>query len=482
MSTPSRSTAVPRERTGDEPGRDPRDAARDAPLAAGRFPPGFTFGAATASYQIEGAVRADGRGMSIWDRFSHVPGKVVGGDTGDVACDHYSRWASDLDLLVELGLDAYRFSIAWPRLYPSGRGALEPRGLGFYERLVDGCLERGLEPVATLYHWDLPDALESRGGWRSRDTAHAFADYAATVGERLGDRVKRIATFNEPWCSSVLGHLEGAHAPGRRSLDETLAVIHHQHLAHGLGVQALRAARDDAELGIVLNVHAVHPVDDTDESREAAARFDAFHNGAFTGPVFDGAYPGELVAALGERLPPDFEADLSTIHQPLDWWGLNYYKPCPVAASPGEAWPAARESDPAEDVPRTDIGWGIEAASFSALLVDLNARHALPPCYVTENGACYNDGPDADGEVRDDRRIDYLDSHLAALADAMDAGVEVRGYFAWSLLDNFEWAEGYAMRFGLVHVDYATQARTIKASGRWYGDFTTMARGNATGS
>ena len=460
------------------------------PLAAGRFPATFRFGAATAAYQIEGSVRAGGRGMSIWDRFSHAPGRVANGDTGDVACDHYERWAADLDLLVELGLDDYRFSIAWPRLFPDGRGALETRGLDFYERLVDGCLERGIVPVATLYHWDLPDALERRiGGWRARDTAHAFADYAATVAERLGDRIKRVATFNEPWCSAVLGHLHGVHAPGRTSLDETLAVIHHQHLAHGLGVQAMRASRADLELGVVLNAHAVRPASERDEDVAAAARFDAFHNGAFTGPLFDGRYPDELVDALGERLPDGFEEDLSTIRRPLDWWGLNYYKPARVADAPGTDasgadasgadWPAAAERDDATDVARTDIGWEIDPSAFTELLTTLDARHDLPPCYVTENGACYNHEPDGAGRVDDGPRIDYLDGHLAALADAIDAGVDVRGYFAWSLLDNFEWAEGYRMRFGIVHVDYATQARTIKASGQWYRDAVRAARADA---
>lgn len=481
MSTPSRtaSTAPAARASARDPADDDRrDHDPEAgPLARGRFPAAFRFGAATAAYQIEGAVRVGGRGLSIWDRYSHTPGKVADDDTGDVACDHHARWAADLDLLVELGLDAYRFSIAWPRLYPAGRGALEPRGLAFYERLVDGCLERGLEPVATLYHWDLPDALERRGGWRSRDTAHAFADYAAAVGTRLGDRVKRIATFNEPWCSSVLGHLHGVHAPGHRDLDETLAVIHHQHLAHGLGVQAMRAARGDLELGIVLNAHAVYPVDDRDENIRAAQRFDAFHNGAFLEPLFDGRYPAELVAALGERMPAEFEADCPTIRQPLDWWGLNYYKPTRTGDAPGTDWPMAEERDEGVELPRTDIGWEVEPVAFTTLLVDLHARHALPPCHVTENGACYNDVPDARGVVDDAARIRYLDGHLAALADALDAGVDVRGYFAWSLLDNFEWAEGYRMRFGLVHVDYGTQARTIKASGHWYRDFVEGARG-----
>ena len=457
----------------------PSPAPRHDPLAAGRFPPAFRFGAATAAYQIEGAVRADGRGMSIWDAFSHAPGNVVDGDTGDVACDHHARWAKDLDLLASLGLDDYRFSIAWPRLFPDGRGALETRGMDFYDRLVDGCLARGIAPVATLYHWDLPAALERTGGWRSRDTAHAFADYAEAVARRLGDRVTRIATFNEPWCSAVLGHLHGVHAPGRTDLDETLAVIHHQHLAHGLGVQAMRAATDGLELGIVLNAHAVRPADDTDESAAAAARFDAFHNGAFTGPLFDGTYPSELVDALGDRLPEHFEADLRDVRQPLDWWGLNFYKPTRVADAPDDGWPSARERDDATGVTRTDIGWEVDPAAFTELLVALDAKHALPPCFVTENGACYNDGPGADGQVHDESRIDYLDGHLAALADAIDAGVDVRGYFAWSLMDNFEWAEGYRMRFGIVHVDYATQARTVKDSGRWYADFVRRARRGA---
>ena len=459
----------------DSPPIASRDDALE-PLAAGRFPAAFRFGAATAAYQIEGAVREGGRGMSIWDRFSHAPGKVADGDTGDVACDHYHRLPADLDLLVELGLDDYRFSIAWPRVMPSGRGAVESRGLDFYERLVDGCLERGITPVATLYHWDLPDALDRAGGWRDRGTAEAFADYANVVVERLGDRVRRIATFNEPWCSAVLGHLVGVHAPGRTDLEETLAVIHHQNLAHGLGVQAMRASRSDLELGIVFNAHAAYPAEDTDASIAAAERFDAFHNGAFLGPVFDGAYPGAMVDALGDRMPEGFEGDLATIRQPLDWWGLNFYKPARIDAAPDAPWPHAAERDAPASVPRTDIGWEIEPASFTELLTRLDARHDLPPCFITENGACYNDGPGPDGRVRDAARIDYLDGHLAAVADAIDAGVDVRGYFVWSLMDNFEWAEGYRMRFGVVHVDYGTQARTVKDSGRWFRDFVRGAR------
>ena len=465
-----------------------------APLHT-RLPTDFTFGAATAAYQIEGAASEDGRKPSIWDAFSHAPGRVANGDTGDVACDHYHRVESDLDLARDLGLDAYRFSIAWPRVVPDGRGPTNARGLDFYDRLVDRCLERGLAPWPTLYHWDLPLALGERGGWTARGTGEAFADYASVVARRIGDRAAGLSTFNEPWCSALMGHLYGVFAPGERDLDRALAAVHHQHLGHGLAVQAVRAERAALPLGIVLNLQTVLPAGEDDEgNREAVDRHRDFHNGMFTGPLFEGRYPATVLAALGERLPARFEDDLATICQPLDWWGLNWYTPARVKDDPtvGTSPDEEAEDDPfvigakepfpgtvgvvPEGVARTDIGWEIAPDALGALLRELHAAHELPPCWITENGACFNTGPGADGTVADAARRDYLESHLHAVADAIEDGCDVRGYFAWSLMDNFEWAEGYRMRFGIVHVDYDTQARTVKDSGAWYRDLVNAHR------
>jgi len=448
-----------------------------------RFPATFTFGAATAAYQIEGAVAEDGRKPSIWDAFSHTPGRTADGDTGDVACDHYHRVGADLDIARDLGLDAYRFSVAWPRVVPDGAGATNMRGLDFYDRLVDACLERGLAPWPTLYHWDLPLALGERGGWTARATSEAFADYAAVVARRIGDRVAGMSTFNEPWCSALMGHLYGIFAPGERDLDRALAAVHHQHLGHGLAVQAARAERPSLPLGIVLNLKSVLPASDGEADRDAADRHRAFHNGLFTGPLFEGRYPGPVVAALGDRFPAGFEDDLRNIHQPLDWWGLNWYTPSRViddsdpdtGAATDAPFPATRETVPG-GAPLTDIGWEIAPDTLTGLLRELDETLELPPCWITENGACCNTGPDRDGRVDDAMRVDYLEAHLHAVADAIDAGCDIRGYFAWSLLDNFEWAEGYRMRFGLVHVDYPTQTRTVKASGERYREIVTAHR------
>jgi len=444
-----------------------------------RFPPDFRFGAATAAYQIEGAVHEDGRKPSIWDAFSNTPGRVANGDTGEHACDHYHRMESDLDLARDLGLDAYRFSIAWPRVVPDGRGPVNAKGLDFYERVVDGCLERGLEPCATLYHWDLPLSLGDAGGWCARMTAEAFADYAAIVARRLGDRINAVSTFNEPWCSALLGHLYGIHAPGDTDLDKALVAVHNQHLAHGLAVQAVRAERPTLSLGIVLNLQTIYPLSDDDSDREAAVRHRCFHNDMFTGPLFEGAYPEALIDALGDRLPPAWQADLTTIHQPLDWWGLNWYTPMRVTgdAQSTEPFPGTRSVVP-EHAERTDIGWEIAPSALCELLLELDSSLQLPPCWITENGACVNVVADAAGLVNDTTRVTYLDDHLGAVADAIDGGCDIRGYFAWSLMDNFEWAEGYTMRFGIVHVDYDTQVRTPKSSAKAYSAMIRAHRDN----
>ncbi|ASJ73026.1 GH1 family beta-glucosidase [Granulosicoccus antarcticus] len=442
-----------------------------------RFPEEFIFGVATAAYQIEGAVLEDGRGTSIWDTFSHTPGRVLNGDTGDVACDHYHRWKSDLDLMVELGVDAYRFSISWPRLYPQGGGQLNQRGLSFYDRLIDGCLERGLQAYPTLYHWDLPQALADKGGWSNRSTADAFARYAEKIMDKFGDRISAVSTFNEPWCSSILSHLLGIHAPGEKNLDAALAVLHGQHRAHGLAVQAMRASRSSVPLGIVLNLQSLYPATDTDRDQEATQRHETFHNGMFLDPLFKGEYPEDAMRHLGDRMPDGWHDDLATIAQPLDYWGLNYYTPFHIAdaSSPQADYPATVQIDK-PDVPRTDIGWEVDGSTFYDLLVDINARYTLPPCYITENGAAYNHDI-VKGVIADQPRIDYLHQHLEGLLAAMRDGVDVRGYFAWSLMDNFEWAEGYDMRFGLIHVDYATQERTFKQSALWYQSLLQQHRG-----
>lgn len=437
-----------------------------------QFPDEFIFGVATAAYQIEGAVLEDGRGTSIWDTFSHTPGRTHNGDTGDVACDHYHRWASDLDLMVELGVDAYRFSIAWPRLFPQGRGQLNKRGLAFYDRLIDGCLERGLQAYPTLYHWDLPQALADKGGWGNRSTADAFAHYGATIMDHFGDRITAMTTFNEPWCSSILSHLLGVHAPGEKNMDAALAVLHGQHRAHGLAIQAMRAARSSVPLGIVLNLQSLYPATNSDSDREATQRHDTFHNEMFLDPLFKGHYPAQAIRHLEDRMPAQWQDDLTTIAQPLDYWGLNYYTPFHIADADLEKsdYPATVHVDK-PDVPRTDIGWEIDSSTFYDLLVDINERYTLPPCYITENGAAYNQDI-VNGVIADQPRIDYLRQHLASISTAIQEGVDIRGYFAWSLMDNFEWAEGFKMRFGLIHVDYATQKRTIKQSGHWFRELT----------
>lgn len=433
----------------------------------GPFPEHFLFGVATAAYQIEGAHDKDGRKPSIWDAFSHVPGRVVNRDTGNVACDHYHLWRSDLDLIKSMNMDAYRFSIAWPRIIPEGTGAVNKAGLAFYDQLIDGCLERGIKPVATLYHWDLPLQLQGHGGWTRAHTAHAFADYAKIISQYFGDRLASITTLNEPWCSSILSYLYGIHAPGETSIDATVAVVHNQHLGHGLGVQAIRAEQPDLPVGIALNIHSVYPATNKRQDTDAAAHFFDFHNGIFLDPLFRGSYPDSFINALEKSLPDNWQNDLNTINQPLDFWGLNYYTPARVQHDPQSSYPFCQQLPPPETCEITDIGWEIEPSAFSDLITKLYAEYDLPDCYITENGACYNDESIA-GEVKDDKRTNYLALHLEALLSVIDDGLPIKGYFAWSLMDNFEWAEGYTMRFGLVHVDYETQQRTIKNSGHWY--------------
>jgi beta-glucosidase len=439
-----------------------------------RFPRDFVWGTATSAFQIEGATDEGGRGPSIWDAFCAQPGRVLGGHDGRDACDHVHRWPADLDLVAGMNLDAYRFSIAWPRVQPTGRGRANEAGLDFYDRLVDGMVARGLAPYATLYHWDLPQALEERGGWRARDTAFAFADYAQLVADRLGDRVVSFATLNEPWCSAHLGYATGEHAPGLRDLGASLQVAHHLLFAHGLGMAALRAGAPRARHGIVLNLYPAYPASDRDEDVAAAGRQHLFQNRWYLDPLLRGRYPAEAWSGYGDLVPEVRDGDLATISAPLDLLGVNYYSRAVVADAPDRPYPRTRPVEGADDV--TAMGWEIYPAGLRDLLTDLHASDRLPDVYITENGAAFDDRVDGRGAVPDPERIRYLEGHLAALAEAIEDGVPVRGYFAWSLLDNFEWAWGYARRFGLVHVDFDTQVRTPKASARWYADFVAAQR------
>jgi beta-glucosidase len=433
----------------------------DAAMAEEKgFPADFVWGASTSAYQIEGAVDADGRGKSIWDVFCHTPGKVKNGDTGDVACDHYHRWREDIDLLVRGGFPAYRFSTSWPRILPAGEGAIEQRGLDFYNRLVDDLLARGIAPWLCLYHWDLPQALQDKGGWLDRNIADKFADYARVVAERLGDRVKHWAMFNEPNVHAIFGHGFGNHAPGVSGLPHMLAAIHHQNLAAGRALQALRAERADLQLGTVTSVQPTRPSSDNPRDRAAVARFDGIWNGSIIDPLFKGNYP----AAVADDFAPLVAAgDLATIKQKVDFLGVNYYAPMYVSDQPENLFGAWFGAVPA-GTRFTDMGWPVDAGGLVETLVRLRDEYGNPDVYVTENGACYNDRPDANGTVQDDDRVTFLREHLGAARAAIAAGVKLRGYFVWSLLDNFEWGEGYGRRFGIVRVDFATQQRTPKAS------------------
>ena len=437
------------------------------------FGPGFRWGVATAAYQIEGAADEDGRGLSVWDTFSAEPGRVRDGDTGAVACDHYHRYAEDVALMRDLGVDTYRFAFAWPRVVPDGRGPVNAKGLDFYDGLVDALCEAGIEPCPTLFHWDTPQALEDVGGWTVRDTADRFADYASVLGERFSDRISRWATLNEPMVVTLYGHALGMHAPGLALMFGALPVAHHLLLGHGKAVAALRAAGAE-QVGIVNNLSPVWPTTDSDADRDAATLYDDLVHRLFTDPVLLGRYPDSLV----ELLPQEhLDGDLATISAPLDWLGVNHYFPAVVgAAAEGAELPF--DLGLADEYPTTDFGWPVVPEAFGELLRSLPERYgdALPPLYVTENGCSYATGPGADGAVHDTERITYLDGYLRALREARAGGVDVRGYYLWSLLDNFEWAEGYSQRFGIVHVDFATQRRTPKDSFHWYRDVITANR------
>jgi len=428
-----------------------------------RFPTTFVWGVASSAFQIEGASTADGKGPSIWDEFCGLPGVIADGSDGRIACDHYNRLESDLDLIAALGVGAYRFSISWPRIQPTGSGDVVVPGIDFYNRLIDGLLERDIEPFATLYHWDLPATLQRKhNGWADRDTAHRFAEYAAVVAERLGDRVRSFATHNEPWVTATLGYETGHFAPGIKDRAVAMQASHHLLLSHGLAAKAMRSARSNLDVGIVLNLSPVYSASDSPADRNLAAREDGLLVRWYMDALLRGKYPADILEYLAADAPRVKDGDAQLIAEPLDFLGVNYYYP--IVATAGRPFSPAREG-----VPVTDMGWEVAPAKFTDLLLRLDRDYDLPPLFITENGAAY---PDLviDGGFRDEERRAYIETHIRAIADAIDQGVDVRGYFVWSLLDNFEWAAGYSKRFGIYYVDYLTQARTLKRSGFWYKD------------
>ena len=435
------------------------------------FPATFTWGVATSAYQIEGAAATDGRGPSIWDTFTHTTGKIIDGSSGDVACDHYHRYAEDVALIAGLSVDAYRFSISWSRVQPDGSGAWNEAGFAFYERLLDSLAAHGITAHATLYHWDLPQALQDQGGWVNRDTCIHFARYAAEVARRFGARLASIATHNEPWCTAVLGHGTGQFAPGLADPAIAVQVSHHLLLSHGLAMQAMRAENTPARLGIVLNQWTATPATDSAADQAAAALEYARSVQWYMDALFKGQYPELALQALDRKKLLIFENDFNDIRQPLDFLGVNYYFRAFVSTETPPRQPEGK-------LGFTDMGWEIYPQGLSDLLLALHGEYTLPPLMITENGMAAADHLDA-GAVHDPVRIDYVQRHLAAVRLAMDAGVDVQGYFYWSLMDNFEWNSGYEKRFGLLYVDYATQQRTPKDSALWYRDFIAQQRGGA---
>jgi beta-glucosidase len=437
------------------------------------FPRDFVWGAATASFQIEGAANEDGRGESVWDRFCATPGKVRNADTGVIACDFYHRYREDMALMRELGLDAFRFSIAWPRILPEGSGRVNQKGLDFYDRLVDELLGNGISPFATLFHWDTPQPIEDAGGWPARATVEAFCEYVEVVSERLGDRIGHWITHNEPWVVAWVGHGWGHHAPGRTSDADALATAHHLLLSHGRAVEILRRTSPQSEVGITLNLDHVYPASDEQGDATAALWVDGLHNRWFLDPIFQGAYPEDMLAEWASIMPEVHEGDLATIAAPIDFLGVNNYtSPLVAADSNGGRSQIVRRPD----VDRTDMGWEVVPEGLHDLLVRLERDYAPPAIYVTENGAAFPDVRGHDGAIGDPERRAYLEAYIEAAGRAIAAGVPLRGYFAWSLLDNFEWAWGYWKRFGLVYVDYATLERIPKGSFYWYRDFIEAQR------
>ena len=439
------------------------------------FPAGFLWGSATSSYQIEGAWDEDGKGESIWDRFAHTPGKIQDGSTGDVACDHYHRWPEDVALMQSLGLQAYRFSIAWPRILPDGAGAVNQRGLDFYSRLVDRLLEAGITPFATLYHWDLPQALQDRGGWPARTTADAFVEYADVVSRRLGDRVQNWITHNEPWCIAFLSHQIGEHAPGLRDWGAAFAAAHHVLLSHGWAVPVIRRNSPGSEVGITLNFEAAETIGRRHADLTAVNWFDGYFNRWFAHVLYGRHYPADMVAAfsaagvLDPAMPFVQPGDFEAISAPTDFLGVNYYKRSLFQATADDN-PMPMEDTANATLPRTEMDWEIYPQGLYKLLCRLHFEYNPGKLYVTENGCSYSDAPGADGAIHDQRRIDYLRGHFLAAQRAIAAGAPLAGYFVWSLMDNFEWARGYLQRFGMVWVNYATQERILKDSALWLRD------------
>jgi len=433
-----------------------------------QFPANFLWGAATSAYQIEGSPLADGAGPSIWQRFTRTPGMMANGDTGDVACDHYRRWKDDIALMKRLGLKAYRFSIAWGRVLPEGRGRINVKGLEFYDRLVDELLRNDIVPLPTLFHWDMPAALDDRGGWLNPDSAHWFADYASVMFAKLDSRVEQWATLNEPWVVTDGGYLHGALAPGHRNKFEAPIASHHLLLAHGMAVQAYRAAGRN-RIGIVVNIEPKYAASQSAEDLAAMRRADAYMNRQYLDPVFLGSYPEEMQEIFGEAWPSWPAEDMALIKQPIDWLGVNYYtrnvtrfdaNNYPLQAAPVK-----------QNATYTETGWEVYPQGLTDTLTWIKQRYGNPPVSVTENGAAFYDPPQAENGVVDDPlRVSYFKKHIAAVSDAIAQGCDIRGYMAWSLFDNLEWSLGFAKRFGIVHVDFATQARTIKASGKLYAD------------
>ncbi len=430
---------------------------------AHQFPPDFVWGVATSSFQIEGATNKDGRGDSIWDSFCRLPGVIADGSDGSIACDHYHRLDEDLDLIASLGVNAYRFSVSWPRVQPSGSGAWNEAGLAFYERLVDGLLARGIKPYLTLNHWDLPAALQASGGWANRDTVYRFVDYALGLNARIGDRVASIATHNEPWVVAFLGHESGIFAPGIKDRAVAAQVSHHLLLSHGLALQALRAQGCKASLGIVLNLAPVQAATTSAEDIEQAHLEDGRLLRWYMDPLFKGCYPQDVLDFLGEDAPRVEAGDMQEIALPMDFLGINYYSRSVVSA-------AGPWDNKTSGLELTDMGWEIYPEGLTQLLLRLHQDYAVPPLYITENGGAFKD-PLVGGRVKDQDRTAYIAAHIGAVGAAMRQGVPMRGYMVWSLLDNFEWASGYEKRFGIIHVDYATQIRTPKQSAVWYRDF-----------
>ena len=435
------------------------------------FPHEFTWGAATAAFQIEGATKEDGRGESIWDRFASTPGKVVNGDTGEPACDHYHRWAEDLDLIRSLGLRSYRFSIAWPRIQPEGRGPANQKGIDFYRRLVEGLRERGVRPLVTLYHWDLPQALQDEGGWSSREIVPRFLEYAQLVFDGLGDVADDWITHNEPWVTSFLGYAHGTKAPGMRDWPAAIRAAHHVLLSHGEVVRAFRGSGRDGRIGITLDLTVARAGRDRDDDRAAARRLDGHHNRWFLDPILRGGYPADIVDLYEERFGP-LDAiepgDLETIAQPIDFLGVNFYRPNVVMARDDGS--VLGFADVPLDAELTAMGWPVVPQALTELLVRVKRDYGDLPLFITENGAAFEDHLNGNGIVEDPRRVAYIQAHLAAVEQAIAAGVDVRGYYVWSLLDNFEWEHGYSKRFGIVYVDYETQRRIPKRSAVWYRD------------